>query len=200
MISLTAVWTRDHRGALMAICQRRDGRPAAFRRRSAAEDGGSSDLVVARGMTATSVREEDREQAIAGQGRGSAATRIVARDARQSEARLRTRGLPSRPSKESARLRGESLAMATSPHRRKLCDASALRPHPKRARRRRPSALAATRERHTDAAVATPLSGEAASPAIGAGGRLRASRGNHGVRALNRPRRSSDGSCERSSP
>jgi len=82
VISLSAGWTRDHRGF--------DGDLSAPRRptrslqaRSAAEDGGPSDLVVARGMTALPSGEEDREQAIAGQGRGAQRPHRGARSASQ---------------------------------------------------------------------------------------------------------------------
>jgi hypothetical protein len=50
----------------MAVCERRNDRPAALAR-SEAEDGETSDLVVSRGMTAQPAGEEDRERAIAGQ-------------------------------------------------------------------------------------------------------------------------------------
>jgi hypothetical protein len=49
----------------MAVCERRNDRPAALAR-SEAEDGETSDLVVSRGMTAQPAGEEDRERAIAG--------------------------------------------------------------------------------------------------------------------------------------
>jgi hypothetical protein len=54
--------------ALMAVCERRNDRPAALAR-SEAEDGGLNDLVASRGMPPLAAGEVDRERAIAGEGR-----------------------------------------------------------------------------------------------------------------------------------
>ena len=99
--------------------------------RSAAEDGGSSDLVVARGMTAQPSGEEDREQAIAGQGRGAQRPHGGARSASQRPVWTREHRQSVKGEHRLGRPSGATRRRRSSP----LCDAQARPPAVRRQRR-----------------------------------------------------------------
>lgn len=133
MISLTAVWPATIAGLDGGLSAPR--RPTrSLKARSAAEDGGSRDLVVARGMTAQPSGEEDREQAIAGQGRGAQRPHRGVRSASQRPAWTRGHRQSAKESTGSDVLSGD----ATSPHPPALRCTSAPSRHPERTRRGRP--------------------------------------------------------------
>src|SRR5262249_26209737 len=130
VISLTAVWPATIAGLDGGLSAPR--RPTrSLKARSAAEDGGARDLVVARGMTAQPSGGEDREQAIAGQGRGAQRPHRGVRSASQRPAWTRGHRQSAKESTGSDVLSGD----ATSPHPPALRCTSAPSRHPERTRR-----------------------------------------------------------------
>jgi hypothetical protein len=174
----------------MAVCERRNDRPAALAR-SEAEDGGPSDLVVSRGMTAQPSGEEDRERAIAGPRSASHAS-ALRRPIRQQK------GPHGRGHKQPSR---ENIGEGTRHRRRRRHrSSSATRAQQKAIPRSRSNGegSSCSCDRCNRAAAPEPTEGvslrqDAARPHVGDRDASSSKEAINASGALNRPRRSSGG-------